>query len=184
MQIAFLVYEGLTALDLIGPYEVLCRIPEIDVRFVARRAGEVTVDTGAFQLRAPYGLSDCPRPDVFVVPGGMKGTLDAAADAEILEWVREAHAHSRHSTSVCTGSLILGAAGLLKGLRATTHWAAKSLLESHGAKVGSAVSRKTDYVVAGTDPGSKLAKAEALEVTVLDEQGLVDLLTRNEIALD
>ena len=133
MQIAFLIYEGLTALDIIGPYEVLCRLPDADVRFVAKRAGEVSVDTGAFSIRARHGLADVPRPDVFVIPGGMAGTFAAAQDEEILSWVRGAHAHSRFSTSVCTGSLILGAAGLLKGVDATTHWAARALLESNGA---------------------------------------------------
>jgi transcriptional regulator GlxA family with amidase domain len=134
VQIAFLVYEGLTALDIIGPYEVLARIPGADVRFVARRAGEVTVDTGAFALRTEHALADVPRPEVFVVPGGTAGTFAAAKDEEILDWVRQAHAYSRYSTSVCTGSLILGAAGLLDGLQATTHWAAKTLLEQYGAQ--------------------------------------------------
>ena len=79
MQIAFLIYEGLTALDIVGPYEVLCRVPDADVRFVAKRAGEVSVDTGAFSIRAPHGLADVPRPDVFVIPGGLAGTaIDCA----------------------------------------------------------------------------------------------------------
>ena len=134
MQIAFLVYEGLTALDIIGPYEVLARIPDADVRFVSRRAGEITVDTGAFALRTEHAMADVPRPDVFVVPGGTAGTFAAARDEEILQWVRQAHAHSTYTASVCTGSLILGAAGLLEGLEATTHWAAKSMLEQYGAR--------------------------------------------------
>jgi putative intracellular protease/amidase len=134
MQIAFLVYERLTALDIIGPYEVLARIPDADVRFVSRRAGEVTVGTGAFALRTEHAMADVPRPDVFVVPGGTAGTFAAAKDEEILQWVRQAHAHSTYTTSVCTGSLILGAAGLLEGLEATTHWAAKSMLEQYGAR--------------------------------------------------
>ena len=134
MQIAFLVYEGLTALDIIGPYEVLARIPDADVRFVSRRAGEVSVDTGAFALRTEHAMADVPHPDVFVVPGGSAGAFAAAKDEEILQWVRQAHAHSTYTTSVCTGSLILGAAGLLEGLDATTHWAAKSMLEQYGAR--------------------------------------------------
>ncbi len=134
MQIAFLVYEGLTSLDIIGPYEVLARIPDAEVRFVAKRAGEVSVDTGAFAFRTKHAIADVPRPDVFVVPGGTAGTFAAARDEEILRWVRQAHAHSTYTTSVCTGSLILGAAGLLEGLEATTHWAAKSMLEQYGAR--------------------------------------------------
>ena len=133
MQIAFLIYEGLTALDIIGPYEVLNQIPSADVRFVAKQPGPIRVDSGAFSIGTDHKLADVPRPDVFVVPGGVAGTFAAAKDPEILEWVREAHAHSRYSTSVCTGSLILGAAGLLKDSNATTHWAAKAFLEQTGA---------------------------------------------------
>jgi transcriptional regulator GlxA family with amidase domain len=133
MQIAFLIYEGLTALDIVGPYEVLSQIPGVDVRFVAKRPGFIKVDSGAFSIGTDHQLADVPRPEVFVVPGGVAGTFAAAKDPEILYWVREAHAHSRYSTSVCTGSLILGAAGLLKDTNATTHWAAKALLEQTGA---------------------------------------------------
>ena len=133
MQIAFLIYEGLTALDIIGPYEVLNQIPGVDVRFVAKQPGSIRVDSGAFSIGVDHKLADVPRPDVFVVPGGIAGTFAAAKDPEILDWVREAHASSRYSTSVCTGSLILGAAGLLKDSNATTHWAAKTLLEQTGA---------------------------------------------------
>jgi putative intracellular protease/amidase len=134
MQIAFLLYDQLTTLDIIGPYEVLCRLPEADVRFVAKAPGEIRVDTGALGLVADHALADVPSPDLFVIPGGTRGTFAAAGDDEILGWVRTAHAGSRYSTSVCTGSLILGAAGLLAGLPATTHWAAKDLLEQHGAE--------------------------------------------------
>ena len=133
MQIAFLIYEGLTALDIIGPYEVLNQIPSVDVRFVAKQPGPIRVDSGAFSIGTDHKLADVPRPDVFVIPGGVAGTFAAAKDPEILDWVREAHAHSRYSTSVCTGSLILGAAGLLKDSNATTHWAAKTFLEQTGA---------------------------------------------------
>jgi putative intracellular protease/amidase len=133
MQIAFLIYEGLTALDIIGPYEVLNQIPDADVRFVAKQPGSIRVDSGAFSIGVDHKLADVQRPDVFVVPGGVAGTFAAAKDPEILNWVREAHAGSRYSTSVCTGSLILGAAGLLEQSNATTHWAAKSLLEQTGA---------------------------------------------------
>jgi putative intracellular protease/amidase len=133
MQIAFLIYEGLTALDIVGPYEVLSQIPNVDVRFVAKRPGLVKVDSGAFTIGTDHALADVPRPEVFVIPGGLAGTFAAAKDPEILDWVREAHATSRYSTSVCTGSLILGAAGLLKDAKATTHWAAKTFLEQTGA---------------------------------------------------
>ena len=156
MQIAFLIYEGLTALDIIGPYEVFNQIPGVDVRFVAKQPGSIRVDSGAFSIGVDHKLADVPRPDVFVVPGGIAGTFAAAKDPEILGWVREAHAGSRYSTSVCTGSLILGAAGLLKDSNATTHWAAKALLEQTGAtyteqriavadKIITAAAKKADF---------------------------------------
>ena len=118
MQIAFLVYEGMTTLDLIGPYEVLNLVPDADIRFVAKQTGELRVDSKAFGIVVDHALADVPRPDVFVVPGGTQGTFAAAQDDAILSWVREAHEHSTWTTSVCTGSLILGAAGILTGKRA------------------------------------------------------------------
>jgi putative intracellular protease/amidase len=78
MQIAFLIYEGLTALDIVGPYEVLSQIPGVDVRFVAKRPGFIKVDSGAFSIGTDHQLADVPRPEVFVVPGGVAGTFAAA----------------------------------------------------------------------------------------------------------
>ena len=101
MQIAFLVYEGLTALDIIGPYEVFAGIPEADAQSVSRRAGEVSVDTGAFALRTEHAMAHVPRPDLFVVPGGSAATFRAAERKEILQWMRQAHAHSTYTASVC-----------------------------------------------------------------------------------
>jgi putative intracellular protease/amidase len=159
MQIAFLIYEGLTALDIIGPYEVFNQIPDVDVRFVAKRSGAIRVDSRAFSIGVDHELADVPRPDVFVVPGGIAGTFAAAKDPEILDWVREAHAGSRYSTSVCTGSLILGAAGLLKDSNATTHWAAKTLLEQTGAtyKEERIVSAGKIITAAGVSAGIDMA---------------------------
>ena len=133
MQVAFLAYEGLTCLDLIGPYEVFNSTPGADVVFVAKNKGELRVDSKAFGIVIDHALTDIPRPDVFVVPGGIEGTFAAAADEETLAWVCEAAQHATLSTSVCTGSLVLGAAGLLQGRRATTHWAAQAMLEQYGA---------------------------------------------------
>ena len=107
--------------------------PGADVILVAKKKGELRPDSKAFGIVVDHALSDVPHPDVFVVPGGIEGTFAAAADEETLAWVREAHAHATLSTSVCTGSLILGAAGLLTGKRATTHWAAQAMLEQYGA---------------------------------------------------
>ena len=159
MKIAFLVYEGLTTLDLIGPYEVFNATPGCEIAFVAKQAGEVRVDSRAFGIVVDHTLTEVDRPDVFVIPGGSAGTFAAAADEEILNWVRKAHEESVLSTSVCTGSLILGAAGLLQGHRATTHWAAVPLLEQHGASYVSQriVSEGKIITAAGVSAGIDMA---------------------------
>lgn len=132
MQTAILLYPDLTALDAIGPYDVLSRIPEMEVVFVGRKAGEYRTDQGSLGLIADAGFDDVAAPDVIVVPGGF-GTRPLMRDTDHLDWVRSVHATSTWTTSVCTGSLLLGAAGLLQGLDATTHWASYDLLASTGA---------------------------------------------------
>ncbi len=133
MQIAILLYEGLTALDAVGPYEVLSRVPGVRIRFVGKRAGPVTTDSGMLGLMAEAPLSEISDPEVVLIPGGGAGTFRAAKDEEILKWIRVAHEGSRFTTSVCSGALILGAAGLLHGRRATTHWYVGERLTSYGA---------------------------------------------------
>lgn len=133
MEITVLLYDRFTALDCIGPYEVLSRIPGARLRFIAKHAGPVTADTGMLRVIAEAALTDVSRPDILLIPGG-PGDEAALADAEIVEWVARAHETTRWTTSVCTGALILGAAGILKGLDATTHWASVARLESFGAR--------------------------------------------------
>lgn len=132
MNFAILLYEGFTALDAVGPYEVFARLPDASITFVARTSGAVTSDTGTLQLMAPSTLSETNRPDVAVIPGG-PGQVQAMEDEAILSWVREVHAASTWTTSVCTGSLILAAAGILRGRRATSHWLALEQLTGLGA---------------------------------------------------
>lgn len=133
MQIAIALFDRLTALDAIGPYEVLQRLPGADLVFVGERTGTYRTDNGRLGLTADATLAEVPSPDVLVVPGGI-GTRDLLdPDHPLVTWVRAAHATSTWTTSVCTGSLVLGAAGVLDGVEATTHWAARSLLERHGA---------------------------------------------------
>lgn len=127
------MFPGNTALDSVGPYEVLQRIPSIDVVFVGHRRGEVRTDNGMLGLTCDATFGEIPRPDVLLVPGGV-GTRTLITDEVVLDWVREAHPHTLFTTSVCTGSLVLAAAGLLDGLTATTHWATTDLLESLGAR--------------------------------------------------
>jgi transcriptional regulator GlxA family with amidase domain len=131
MQIAFLLYPRFTALDIVGPYDVLSRLPDAQPWFVAKEAGPVRNDNGRLQLVAEKTLDEVPSPDILVVPGG-SGTTDAA-DAATLGWIRKAHATSTWTTSVCTGSLLLASAGLLDGQLATSHWSAEEQLEELGA---------------------------------------------------
>jgi putative intracellular protease/amidase len=132
MQVAIALFPRNTALDAVGPYEVLQRVPSIDVVFVGHRRGEVRTENGMLGLICDASFDEVPRPDVLLVPGGI-GTRNLIRDEPMLDWVREAHQHTLFTTSVCTGSLILGAAGLLDGLTATTHWAAADILGSMGA---------------------------------------------------
>lgn len=133
MRIAILLYEKMTALDAIGPYEVISRLPGARVQFAAERAGPVTTDTGFLRLHADYAISDITEADILLVPGG-PGDEAVRKNEKTLAWVRDIHAGTTYTTSVCTGSLILGAAGLLKGLRATTHWARLDALREFGAE--------------------------------------------------
>jgi transcriptional regulator GlxA family with amidase domain len=132
MQIAIALFPRNTALDAIGPYEVLQRIPSIDVVFVGHQRGEVRSDNGMLGLTCDATFDEITRPDVLVFPGGI-GTRTLVEDTGVLDWIREVHQHTVFTTSVCTGSLMLGAAGLLTGLTAATHWRATELLESFGA---------------------------------------------------
>jgi len=131
-DVAFLLFDGITALDAIGPYEVLWRVPGARVRFVAAEAGPCRTDNGLLQLVATASFADITSADVLVVPGGL-GTRGLVHDEPTLSWISRLHATTTWTTSVCTGSLLLGAAGLLQGLDATTHWAARDLLAKYGA---------------------------------------------------
>ena len=134
MRIVFFLYEGLTTLDIIGPHDVLSRIPHTDAISVSKDGGPVMADTGALGLTPTHAMADVDSCDVLVVPGGAAGTFAAAEDEEILEWIRAVTARATWITSTCTGSLILGAAGLLEGKRATTHWAMIDALSQYGAE--------------------------------------------------
>lgn len=133
MRIAIALFPGLTALDAVGPYEVLSRIPGAEVTFVGHRAGEVRVDTGRLGLCADAEFEDLPDPEVVLVPGG-PGQAAVMEDQRLLGWLRAADETTAWTTSVCTGALLLGAAGLLNGLRATTHWLALGQLGRFGAE--------------------------------------------------
>jgi len=133
VRIALLVFDNLTALDAVGPYEVLSRLPGAELRLVGKEVGVKRTDTGALGLEADLALSELPDPDVLLVPGGAGSRL-LMSDPDVLDWVRSAHRGSTWTTSVCTGALVLGAAGILQGKRATTHWAYLDRLRELGAE--------------------------------------------------
>ena len=132
MQVAIALFPRNTALDAVGPYEVLQRVPCIDVVFVGHARGEVRTDNGMLGLTCDATFDEVAEPDVLLVPGGV-GTRALLRDEVLLDWVRRVHERTLFTTSVCTGSLVLAAARLLKGLTATTHWAARDILGSLGA---------------------------------------------------
>jgi transcriptional regulator GlxA family with amidase domain len=132
MQVAIALFPRLTALDAIGPYETLQRVPELEPVFVGAQRGEVRTENGFLGLTADATFDEVTAPDVVLVPGGI-GTRQQVDGGPLLDWVRAVHPGTRFTTSVCTGSLVLAAAGLLDGLTATTHWSAMELLKDYGA---------------------------------------------------
>ena len=132
-QIAIVVYPGFTALDFIGPYEVLRNLPDAEVRFVWHEPGPIAADSGALLVGATHSFDETPSPDILLVPGGMT-TFEHARDQKLLDWVRRADQTSTWTTSVCSGSVILAAAGLLKGHRATSHWLVLPMLKPFGVE--------------------------------------------------
>ena len=133
MQVAFLLYDRFAALDIVGPYEVISGAPGTESVFVAETAGPVRNESGTLAIVADRSLADVPAPDVVVVPGGF-GTRALLDHEPLLAWLRRAHETTTWTTSVCTGSLLLAAAGLLDGAPATTHWLARGTLASLGAR--------------------------------------------------
>jgi putative intracellular protease/amidase len=134
MIIAIGLYQGFTALDAIGPYEVLTYLPDAKVVICAEDKGLVDDQYHLLHLRVDTSFAEVPRPDVLLVPGGPIAAKYAADGHPIVDWIRQAHPHTTWTTSVCTGSLLLGAAGVLNGVPATTHWHSYDALASYGAQ--------------------------------------------------
>jgi putative intracellular protease/amidase len=165
MDIAIPIYDRFTALDAIGPYEVLSRLPDSRVTFIAKEAGPYTTDNGMLSIMAEARLDDLTHPEVVVVPGGT-GSRPLMHDDVILDWIRTAHETSMYTTSVCTGSLLLGAAGLLDGLDATTHWLELETLDKLGARSTSkrVVEQGKVITAAGVSSGIDMALRLAAHV--------------------
>lgn len=162
LQVAIPIFKDVTALDFVGPYEPLHVLPNVNVVFVSHSKGLYAADGGMLSIEATATFDEVPGPDIVVVPGG-DVTKAAMADKPLLDWIRKAHETSLYTTSVCTGSLLLGAAGILQGKEATTHWTALQMLSNFGAKpVSSRVVQSGKIITAagvsaGIDMGLKLA---------------------------
>jgi putative intracellular protease/amidase len=176
MNIAILLYDRLTALDAIGPYEVLSRLPGANLTFVADEAGPVRTDNGMLSLIAEKSIADAEPPEIVLVPGG-PGEVAARAGGPVLDWLRSVHETTTWTTSVCTGSLILAAAGLLEGRRATSHWLA---LEQLGRLGAVPVAERVVFdgkiaTAAGVSAGIDMALALAAEVAGEDVAKAIQL---------
>ena len=134
MQIAFGLYPGLTMLDFVGPYQVFANVPGLDLVVCAADRGRLDDDAGLVHLDVEHAFDDVTAPDVVVVPGGFATRRLARERAPIVDWLAAVHPKTTFTTSVCTGALLLGAAGLLDGLDATTHWCAYDALAGYGAR--------------------------------------------------
>lgn len=158
MQIAILIFDKLAALDAIGPYEVLRSVPGWEVKFVGPEKGLVRTDSGSLGLSADYSLEEVTEADIVLVPGG-EGNRPLLSDDAVLSWLRRIDEGTKWTTSVCTGSLVLGAAGLLEGKRATSHWLYLEQLREFGAEpvVGRFVEEGKVVTAAGVSAGIDMA---------------------------
>ncbi|MGW2559254.1 DJ-1/PfpI family protein [Streptomyces sp. NPDC001514] len=158
MQIAILLYDEFTSLDAVGPFELLSRMPGAETVFVAEKTGPVRNDQGNLALVADHTLAEVTAPDIVLVPGG-RGSRQAMGNETVLEWLRTVDATSTWTTSVCSGSLVLAAAGLLKGRRATSHWLVLDVLGMLGTEAtGERVVLDGKYVTAaGVSSGIDMA---------------------------
>ena len=178
MDIAIFAYPDMTALDAMGPYEVLSRLPEARLRFVAAEKGPITTDTGMLTFQAEAGIDEVAGADVLVVPGGPGAAVRAViAQQRVLDWVARIHEGSRYTCSVCTGSWILGAAGVLEGKRAGSHWLGLDALREFGAEPCSdrVVVDGKIWTAGGVTSGIDMALAFAAEVVNDDFAQLLQL---------
>jgi putative intracellular protease/amidase len=177
MQIVIPLYDRFTALDAIGPYEVLSRLPDSRVVFCAAEPGRYTTDNDMLTLLVETSLDELAEPDVLVVPGGW-GTRAALSDERLVGWIRAVHEQSEWTTSVCTGSLLLGAAGVLDGLEATTHWLELETLAELGARPTErrVVEQGKVITAAGVSSGIDMALVLAAKIAGDDFAKAIQLL--------
>lgn len=179
MQIAIVVYKGMTALDAVGPYEVFHFVPGVEIRFVSQKPQPIVTDSGVLVLGSTHSFAETQNPDIVLVPGSSADTTTAMADAELIQWLKAVHKTTKLTLSVCSGALILGAAGILDGFPATTHWIAQS-----GLKIFGAEPRRNDRIVkkgkiitgAGVSAGIDLALSVVNELYGKERAEVIQLL--------
>lgn len=179
MQIAIVLYEGMTALDAIGPYEVLRFIPDAEIRFISHKPQPIMTDSGVLVLGATHSYVETPSPDIVLVPGSSADTTTAMADGELIKWLKSVHKNTTLTLSVCSGALVLAAAGILDGHPATTHWIAQGRLKYFGVE-----SRPNDRIVksgkiitaAGVSAGIDLALLVVQELYGKERAEVIQLL--------
>ena len=181
LEIVILAYQNMTALDAMGPYEFLSRLPEARLRFVADEKGSITTDTGMLTFLAEESIENVESADVLVIPGGPDDAVQAVLDnPKTIDWVARIHTNTRYTISVCTGSLILGKAGLLEGKRAGCHWMALEGLREYGAIPCSdriVVDGKL-WTAGGVTSGIDMALAFAAEIAGEDFAQILQLATQ------
>lgn len=133
MKVIIFLYNGVTMLDAIGPYEVLRHMDDTEVLFVAEKIGEIKADSGFIDIHVKHSIDDSKEADILIIPGSTIGFMQEMKNENVLNWIREVDKTTKWTTSVCTGSLLLASAGLLNGLKATSHWKAINLLSNFGA---------------------------------------------------
>jgi putative intracellular protease/amidase len=177
MQIAIPIYDGFTALDAIGPYDVLSRLPGAEVVFCAEEAGPKRTESAMVAITADRPLAELRRPDVVVVPGGYGNRRLLDPEGPYATWIRDVHPHTSWTTSVCTGSLLLAAAGILDGVDATTHWAARDTLAELGAVpvAERVVERGKVFTAAGVSAGIDMALRLAERIAGTDVAKAIQL---------
>jgi cyclohexyl-isocyanide hydratase len=182
LRTGLLLFPGITPLDAAGPYEVLARAPELDVLLIAKTKGETRSELG-LALLADEDFASAPDLDILCVPGG-KGIVEAASDAATIDFLKRQGARARYVTSVCTGALLAGAAGLLRGYRATTHWLSLDLLPLVGAiPVNERVVKDRNRITsAGITAGIDLALALVGEISGERQAAEIELMLQYDPA--
>lgn len=178
MKIAILIYNGITMLDAIGPYEVLSNIEGAEVFLVAKRKGEIKSDTGFVTLKAKYNFKDIKEADILLIPGSTIAFINVMKDVKTLNWIKKIDATTQYTTSVCSGSIILAKTGLLSNLKATSHWKTMPLLKEYNViPTKERVVKDGKYITAaGVSAGIDMALVLCEELIGEDETKAIQLI--------